>query len=127
MIVTACGTAWHAGLVGRHLIEAMIRIPVTVELASEFRYMNPILDEHTLVVVITQSGETADSLAALRLANERGAKTISIVNVKGSSIARESDYVLYTHAGPEIAVASTKSVLCTVCRYVSDCIKTCRS
>ena len=87
----------------------MIRIPVTVELASEFRYMNPILDEHTLVVVITQSGETADSLAALRLANERGAKTISIVNVKGSSIARESDYVLYTHAGPEIAVASTKA------------------
>ena len=109
VIVTACGTAWHAGLVGRHLIEAMIRIPVTVELASEFRYMNPILDEHTLVVVITQSGETADSLAALRLANERGAKTISIVNVKGSSIARESDYVLYTHAGPEIAVASTKA------------------
>ena len=109
MIVTACGTAWHAGLIGRHLIEAMIRIPVTVELASEFRYMNPILDEHTLVVVITQSGETADSLAALRLANERGAKTISIVNVKGSSIARESDYVLYTHAGPEIAVASTKA------------------
>ena len=83
--------------------------------------------KHTLVVVITQSGETADSLAALRLANERGAKTISIVNVKGSSIARESDYVLYTHAGPEIAVASTKSVLCTVCRYVSDRIKTCRS
>ena len=81
-----------------------------VELASEFRYMNPILDEHTLVVVITQSGETADSLAALRLANERGAKTISIVNVKGSSIARESDYVLYTHAGPEIAVASLYSV-----------------
>ena len=109
VIVTACGTAWHAGLIGRHLIEAMIRIPVTVELASEFRYMNPILDEHTLVVVITQSGETADSLAALRLANERGAKTISIVNVKGSSIARESDYVLYTHAGPEIAVASTKA------------------
>ena len=115
VIVAACGTAWHAGLIGRHLIEAMIRIPVTVELASEFRYMNPILDEHTLVIVITQSGETADSLAALRLANERGAKTISIVNVKGSSIARESDYVLYTHAGPEIAVASTKafSVQCS--------------
>lgn len=109
VIVTACGTAMHAGLVGRHLIESMLRIPVTVELSSEFRYMNPILDEHTLVVVVTQSGETADSLAALRLANERGAKTISIVNVKGSSIARESDYVLYTHAGPEIAVASTKA------------------
>ena len=117
VIVTACGTAWHAGLVGRHLIEAMIRIPVTVELASEFRYMNPILDEHTLVVVITQSGETADSLAALRLANERGAKTISIVNVKGSSIARESDYVLYTHAGPEIAVASTKAYTVQVASF----------
>lgn len=109
VIVCACGTAMHAGLVGRNIIEAMIRIPVTVELASEFRYMNPILDEHTLVVIVSQSGETADSLAALRLANERGAKTLSIVNVKGSSIARESDHVLYTHAGPEIAVASTKA------------------
>lgn len=109
VIVTACGTAMHAGLVGRHLIESMVRIPVTVELSSEFRYMNPILDEHTLVVIVSQSGETADSLAALRLANERGAKTLSIVNVKGSSIARESDQVLYTHAGPEIAVASTKA------------------
>ena len=87
----------------------MVRIPVTVELSSEFRYMDPILDEHTLVVIVSQSGETADSLAALRLANEQGAKTISIVNVKGSSIARESDQVLYTHAGPEIAVASTKA------------------
>lgn len=109
VIVTACGTAMHSGLIGRHLIESMLRIPVTVELSSEFRYMNPIMDENTLVIVVTQSGETADSLAALRLANERGAKTISIVNVKGSSIARESDYVLYTHAGPEIAVASTKA------------------
>lgn len=109
VVITACGTAWHSGLIGRHLIESMLRIPVTVELSSEFRYMNPILDKNTLVIVVTQSGETADSLAALRLANERGAKTISIVNVKGSSIARESDYVLYTHAGPEIAVASTKA------------------
>lgn len=109
VIVTACGTAMHAGLVGRHLIESMVRIPVTVELSSEFRYMDPILDEHTLVVIVSQSGETADSLAALRLANERGAKTLSIVNVKGSSIARESDQVLYTHAGPESAVASTKA------------------
>ncbi|MCQ4987341.1 SIS domain-containing protein, partial [Anaerostipes caccae] len=89
VIVTACGTAMHAGLVGRHLIESIVRIPVTVELSSEFRYMDPILDEHTLVVIVSQSGETADSLAALRLANERGAKTLSIVNVKGSSIARE--------------------------------------
>ena len=105
----------HSGLVGRSIIESLIRIPVTVEIASEFRYMNPIMDEHTLVIVITQSGETADSLAALRLANERGAKTISIVNVKGSSIARESDYVLYTHAGPEIAVASTKAFTVQCC------------
>ena len=128
VIVTTCGTAWHTELVGRHLIEAMIRIPVTVELATEFRYMNPILDEHTFSCCHpTQSGETADSLAALRLANERGAKTISIVNVKGSSIARESDYVLYTLCRSEIAVANYKSVLCTVCRYVSDRIKTCRS
>ena len=109
VIVTACGTAWHAGLVGRHLIEAMIRIPVTVELASEFRYMNPILDEHTLVVVITQSGETADSLAALREAKEKGVRTLGIVNVVGSSIAREADSVFYTLAGPEIAVATTKA------------------
>lgn len=115
VIITACGTAMHAGLVGRSIIESLIRIPVTVEIASEFRYMNPIMDEHTLVIVITQSGETADSLAALRLANERGAKTISIVNVKGSSIARESDYVLYTHAGPEIAVASTKAFTVQCC------------
>jgi glucosamine--fructose-6-phosphate aminotransferase (isomerizing) len=115
VIVTACGTAMHSGLVGRSIIETLDRIPVTVEIASEFRYMNPIMDEHTLVVVITQSGETADSLAALRLANERGAKTISIVNVKGSSIARESDYVLYTHAGPEIAVASTKAFTVQCC------------
>lgn len=115
VIVTACGTAMHAGLVGRSIIESLVRIPVTVEIASEFRYMNPIMDEHTLVIVATQSGETADSLAALRLANERGAKTISIVNVKGSSIARESDYVLYTHAGPEIAVASTKAFTVQCC------------
>ncbi len=115
VIVTACGTAMHSGLVGRSIIEQLCRIPVTVEIASEFRYMNPIMDEHTLVVIITQSGETADSLAALRLANERGAKTISIVNVKGSSIARESDYVLYTHAGPEIAVASTKAFTVQCC------------
>lgn len=115
VIITACGTAMHSGLVGRSIIESLIRIPVTVEIASEFRYMNPIMDEHTLVIVITQSGETADSLAALRLANERGAKTISIVNVKGSSIARESDYVLYTHAGPEIAVASTKAFTVQCC------------
>lgn len=109
IIITACGTAMHAGLIGKNMVERLCRIPVTVEIASEFRYQNPIMDNHTLLIVVSQSGETADTLAALRLGKERGAKTLSIVNVKGSSIARESDYVLYTHAGPEIAVASTKA------------------
>lgn len=109
IIITACGTAMHAGLIGKTMFEQLTRIPVTVDIASEFRYQDPILDSNTLVITISQSGETADTLAALRLAKENGAKTLSIVNVKGSSIARESDYVLYTHAGPEIAVASTKA------------------
>lgn len=109
IIITACGTAMHAGLIGKNLIEKLTRIPTTVEIASEFRYQNPILDKETLVITVSQSGETADTLAALRLAREQDAPTLSIVNVKGSSIARESDYVLYTHAGPEIAVASTKA------------------
>lgn len=109
IVITACGTAMHAGLIGKNMIERLTRIPVTVDIASEFRYQNPILNKKTLVITISQSGETADTLAALRLAGECGAKTLSVVNVKGSSIARESDYVLYTHAGPEIAVASTKA------------------
>ncbi|MDD3174271.1 MAG: glutamine--fructose-6-phosphate transaminase (isomerizing), partial [Herbinix sp.] len=109
VIITACGTAMHAGMVGRVMIEKLIRIPVVVEIASEFRYQDPIIDKHTLVITISQSGETADTLAALRLAKEKGAITLSVVNVKGSTIARESDYVLYTQAGPEIAVASTKA------------------
>ena len=109
VVITACGTAMHAGMAGKILMERLLRIPVQVEIASEFRYADPILDEKTLVILVSQSGETADTLAALRLAKEKGAKTLSIVNVKGSSIARESDYVLYTHAGPEIAVASTKA------------------
>ncbi len=109
IMITACGTAMYAGLIGKNLIERLARIPVTVEVASEFRYQNPIIDEKTLLITISQSGETADTIAALRLAKEHGAKTLSVVNVKGSSIARESDYVLYTHAGPEIAVASTKA------------------
>lgn len=109
VIITACGTAMHAGLVGRVMIEKLLRIPVVVEIASEFRYQEPIMDKSTLVITISQSGETADTLAALRLAKEEGATTLSIVNVKGSTIARESDYVLYTQAGPEIAVASTKA------------------
>lgn len=109
IVITACGTAMHAGLIGRNMIERLARIPVTVEIASEFRYQNPIIDQHTLLITISQSGETADTLAALKLGKTKGAKTLSVVNVKGSSIARESDYVLYTHAGPEIAVASTKA------------------
>lgn len=109
IIITACGTAMHAGLVGKVLLERLLRIPVTVDIASEFRYQDPILTSDTLVITVSQSGETADTLAALRLSKEHGARTLSIVNVKGSSIARESDYVFYTHAGPEIAVASTKA------------------
>lgn len=109
VVITACGTAMHAGLIGKNMIERLSRIPVSVEIASEFRYQNPIVDKHTLVITISQSGETADTLAALKLAKSKGAKTLSVVNVKGSSVARESDYVLYTHAGPEISVASTKA------------------
>ncbi len=107
--IVACGTAMHAGLVGRYVIEAAARIPVDVDIASEFRYCNPILGRNDLVILISQSGETADTLAALRLAKQRGVHTLAIVNVPGSSIAREADDVLYTWAGPEIAVASTKA------------------
>ena len=120
IIIAGCGTAMHAGLVGKTMIEKLIRVPVSVEIASEFRYADPIMDEKTLLITISQSGETADTLAALRLAKEKGAKTLSIVNVKGSSIARESDYVLYTHAGPEIAVASTKAYTVQLsCMYLT--------
>lgn len=107
--IVACGTAMHAGMVARALMEPLLRIPVTVSIASEFRYDAPLIDSKTLVIIISQSGETIDTLAALRLAKAYGAATLSVVNVKGSTIARESDYVLYTHAGPEIAVASTKA------------------
>lgn len=107
--IVACGTAMHAGMVGRALMEPLLRIPVQVSIASEFRYEDPVLGEDTLTIVISQSGETIDTLAALRLAKEKGSRVLSVVNVKGSTIARESDYVLYTHAGPEIAVASTKA------------------
>ncbi len=107
--IVACGTAMHAGMIGKNLIEQLARIPVEVEIASEFRYKNPILRPKELAVIISQSGETADTLAALRLAKQRGLHTLAIVNVVGSSIAREADSVLYTWAGPEIAVASTKA------------------
>ncbi len=105
----ACGSAYHVGLAARYVIEDLTDLPVDVDLASEFRYRNPKLTPDTLVVVISQSGETADSLAALRLANEKGVKTLAIINVVGSSISREASYVMYTLAGPEIAVATTKA------------------
>ena len=109
IIIVACGSAYHVGVVGQYVIESASRIPVRVELASEFRYRDPIMNENNLVIVISQSGETADSLAALRLAKKMNIKTLGIVNVVGSSIAREADYVFYTLAGPENAVATTKA------------------
>lgn len=107
--IVACGTAMHAGLSGKNTIEKLCRIPVEVDIASEFRYRNPIVDSNTLSIFISQSGETADTIAALKLAKSMGSKTIAISNVIGSSITREADYSIYTHAGPEIAVASTKA------------------
>ena len=107
--IVACGTAMHAGLSGKNAIEKLCRIPVEVDIASEFRYRDPIVDNKTLCIFISQSGETADTIAALKLSKEKGAKTLAISNVIGSSITREADYSIYTHAGPEIAVASTKA------------------
>ena len=107
--IVACGSAYHVGVAGKYVIESLSGIPVETDLASEFRYRNPRLMKNSLVIIVSQSGETADSLAALRLAKERGVPVLSIVNVLGSSIARESDYVLYTYAGPEISVATTKA------------------
>jgi glucosamine--fructose-6-phosphate aminotransferase (isomerizing) len=109
IVITACGTSWHSALIGEFMIEELARIPVEVEYASEFRYRNPIVGPRTLCIVISQSGETADTLAAMREAHQRGARTLGIVNVVGSTIARESDGGIYIHAGPEIGVASTKA------------------
>ncbi len=109
ILITACGTSWHSALIGEHMLENLARIPVEVEYASELRYRNPIVNERTLCIVISQSGETADTLAAMREAKSRGARTYGIVNVVGSTIARESDGGIYVHAGPEIGVASTKA------------------
>ena len=109
IVITACGTSWHSALIGEHMIEELTRVPVEVEYASEFRYRNPIVNERTLCIVISQSGETADTLAAMREAKRRGARTLGIVNVVGSTIAREADGGIYLHAGPEIGVASTKA------------------
>jgi glucosamine--fructose-6-phosphate aminotransferase (isomerizing) len=109
IIILGCGTSWHAGLIGEYMLEEHARIPVEVEYASEFRYRNPIVDEGTMVLVISQSGETIDTLAAMREARRKGARSLGIVNVVGSTIARESDGGVYIHAGPEIGVASTKA------------------
>ena len=113
--LVACGTAMHAGMVGKSAIEALARVPAEVDIASEFRYRDPILNPNDLVIIISQSGETSDTLAALKLAKSRGVPVLAIVNVVGSSIARAADYVLYTYAGPEIAVASTKAYMVQMC------------
>ena len=113
--IVACGTAMHAGLMGKSIIEKLCRISVEVDIASEYRYRNPIIDEKTLCIFVSQSGETADTLAALRLSKQHGARTLAISNVIGSTITREADYTIYTHAGPEIAVASTKAYTSQVC------------
>lgn len=115
IFIVACGSAYHVGVLGKYVIEKLVGVSVEVDIASEFRYRDPIADESTLVIIISQSGETADTLAALRLAKEKGARVLSVVNVVGSSIASESDDVLYTWAGPEIAVATTKAYSTQVC------------
>lgn len=109
IFIVACGTAYHAGMVGKYVIEKLARIPVEVDIASEFRYRDPIIDEKTLIIIISQSGETADTMSALRLSKKKGARVLAITNVVGSSASREADDVFYTYAGPEIAVASTKA------------------
>lgn len=111
VFIVACGTAMHAGMIGKYAIEKLARVPVNVDIASEFRYRAPLVSQGDLVIIISQSGETADSLEALRVSKALGAKTMGVVNAKGSSIARESDMLIYTHAGPEIAVASTKAYM----------------
>lgn len=129
--IVACGTAMHAGLIGKTVIEKLCKIPVEVDIASEFRYRDPLVDEKTLCIYISQSGETADTIAALRLAKSKKAKTLAISNVIGSSITREADYTVYTHAGPEIAVASTKAytsqvVLITILGiYFAELLESC--
>lgn len=128
--IIGCGSAYHAGVVGKYVIEELVRIPVEVDLASEFRYRNPLVDEKTLIIAISQSGETADTLAAIKEAKRRGAYILSVVNVEGSSIAKASDFALYTKAGPEIAVATTKGystqliVLYLFAVWAADILKT---
>ena len=127
--IVACGTAMHAGLVGKYAIEKLAKIPTITEIASEFRYQNPLIDKNTLCIFISQSGETADTIAALKLAKQKNCKTLAITNVIGSSITREADFSIYTEAGPEIAVASTKAytcqvaLLCCFAIYLSEVLK----
>ena len=116
--IVACGTAYNAGLVGAHAVERFLKVPVVTDIASEFRYSDPFIDENTLVILASQSGETADTLSVLREAKAKGATVLSIANVVGSSIARESDYTLYTWAGPEIAVASTKAYTTQIVAFI---------
>ena len=129
--IVACGTAMHAGLVGKTAIEKLCRIPTVVDIASEFRYRDPIIDDKTLCIYISQSGETADTIAALKLAKAKGARTLAVSNVIGSSITREADYTIYTHAGPEIAVASTKAytsqvvLMVILAMYFAEILGTC--
>jgi glucosamine--fructose-6-phosphate aminotransferase (isomerizing) len=118
IVISACGTAYHAGLIGEYLIEKFARIPVEADVSSEFRYRSPILDKRTLFIAVSQSGETADTLAALREAKKNGATVVSICNVVGSTITRESDGVIYTYAGPEIGVASTKAYTAQVATFI---------
>ena len=131
IFIVACGTAMHAGLSGKTLIENLCKIPTEVDIASEFRYRNPIIDEHTLCIYISQSGETADTIAALKLDKSKGARTLAVSNVIGSSITREADYTIYTHAGPEIAVASTKAytsqvvLLAILAMYFAEILGSC--
>src|SRR5204863_862690 len=119
IVIVACGTSYHAGLVGRYAIEEWSRVPVEMDIASEYRYRNPVVDENDLVVGITQSGETADTLAAMRLARERGAKVLAVTNIMGSQATRDADAVLFTRAGPETSVAATKTFVSQVaCMYL---------
>src|SRR2546422_177080 len=123
IIITACGTSWHSALIGEYMLEEMARIPVEVEYASEFRYRNPVVGARTLVIGISQSGETADTLAAIREAKRRGARTVGVVNVVGSTIAREVDGGLYLHAGPEVGVASTKAFTSQIVALAAPTLK----
>jgi len=115
IMIVACGTAYHAGMVGKYIIETLSGVPVFIDVSSEFRYRNPIVDKKTLVIAVSQSGETADTLAAGHEAQAKGARIISVCNVIGSSLARVSDGILYTHAGPEVGVASTKAYTAQLC------------